>query len=463
MSLKKGESKGIKGKIALAILIYLCCFIVNGTKVYAAEAVICHEHTGTCYEKKWISCEDRYEITNYTQDVYCSGCQKVSSAIIFVETYVCDYYGSYREFRRIGHCCNCPTVVLLQEKPESAIHGREAQVCVCGMDTNTVLAKADFTASVTEWTNQDVTLNVAVTEPVAGISNAPYTYAFSGGVANGTSCTVSENGTYSVVVTAANGKQMTASLQVNNIDKTPPQIIKCEVDKSYPEYTAANIVLVGKDEGSGLADNAYSFDGGKTFVASGNYPVTKNGTYSIVVKDKAGNCSSKSLTVTCFAKKQEVSNVSQKSQDLEKTQSVQPAKAAKVSEATKTAVKESKKEIKEDTQSSEIHAMLKEKLEQSGFRVPLEKIPGVYSSLMRSNAEKNAVPMTLNVVNEKSDNAYSPKTDKTGNLVKNITLEEKKNESGGTFAQVTKATVAGGVLLCIGMLVFLIVFLVKKQ
>ena len=469
MNFKNKKIRFFRESIVLGMLLFSLSFLVNGTEAYAAEAVICHEHENRCYEQRQIKCEDRYDISHFYQDMYCEGCQKISSVIVFVETYICDYYGSYREFRRTGHCCNCPTVVFLQEKSESSSHGRPDKVCICGMNTDTVIAKADFNASTTEWTNGDVTLNVAVSEPISGISNAPYTYAFSGGTANGTSCSVSENGTYSVVVTASNGKQMTATLQVGNIDKSAPQIVRCEVDKEYPEYTAANIVLEGTDEGSGLADNAFSFDGGKTFVASGCYPITANGTYSVVVKDKAGNYSSKNLTVSCFAKKQEQSSSSQKPQDVETvqpTESVRPAKTTDtVSDEnvkkSQTSKVQTKKE--EDGRNSEAYVSLKKKMEQSDSKVPLEKIPGIYSSLMRTNAEKNAVPMTLNVVNEKNSNSYSMKPDKTENIVKNISLEETKNGSGGTFAQVTKITVMSGVLLCIGMLAFLVIFLVKKQ
>lgn len=71
--------------------------------------------------------------------------------------------------------------------------------------------------------------------------------------------------------------------------------------------------------------------------------------------------------------------------------------------------------------------------------------------------------MILNVINEKAESAYSKKTDSMENIVKNITISEENEVDNGTFAQVTKATVATGVLLCIGMMAFLIIFLVKKQ
>lgn len=465
MKLQTKRCLSVFSKVVFTIVFSMIYFGSKDIQTYAAEAVICHEHATKCYEEKWVQCEDRHDISHYYQDVYCEGCQRVSSAIFFVETYVCDYTGSYREFKRTGHCCNCPTVVLLQEKQESAMHGRMGKVCVCGMSSDTVITKAEFTKSTEEWTNGEVVLNVSVTEPVAGVSNAPYTYVFSGGVTSGTSCTVNENGNYSVTITAVNGQQMTASLQVNNIDKISPKIEKCYVDKEYPEYTSANIVVEATDELSGLADCAYSFDGGKTFGKSGSFKVLANGTYSIVVKDKAGNCTGQTITVSCFAKKADSSNQTQTMPSVQSpnSETLPNVQETKVQKTDFTGKKGPDRVEETETKTEDEYALLKEKLEHSKARVPLDKIPGVYSSLMRTTAEKKAVPMILNVINEKAESAYSKKTDSMENIVKNITISEENEVDNGTFAQVTKATVATGVLLCIGMMAFLIIFLVKKQ
>lgn len=466
---KKGFVAVLKCTTVIVIGIFLA--FTDKISVNAAGTVICHEHNENCYAENWVDCRDTVAVSNYNQDFYCSGCQRISTAIVIVETYVCSDGSGYREYKSTGYCCNCPTVVYTKEVPATEVHRRWKKICVCGMSSDTVIAKAEFTKSTEEWTKESVTLNANVTEPIAGVSQAPYTYAFSVGEANGTSCVVNENGNYSVVITAANGQQMTASLQVNNIDKEAPQMVKCYVDKEYPEYVGANIIVEAVDNVSGLAENAYSFDGGKTFVKNSSYGITSNGTYSVMVKDKAGNCSSRTITVTCFAKKAEPAGNVQTSQtvklpEVEKSSSIGENQEKKESVVNNSKVSQKdKKEAKEENgeENGEAYTMLKTKLEQSIFRVPLNKIPGVYSSLMRSNAEKNAVPMTLNVVSEKAENAYSPKTDVQENLVKNITIGKEKIQSYGTFAQVTKATVATGVLLCIGMLVFLIVFLVKKQ
>ena len=80
-----------------------------------------------------------------------------------------------------------------------------------------------------------------------------------------------------------------------------------------------------------------------------------------------------------------------------------------------------------------------------------EEIPGIHSSLLKYNAEKNAVPATLNILSEREETYYDNYYQNNDKLVKNDT----KNKN---VAQVSKMVVWIAVLVCIGMLVFLILF-----
>ena len=79
------------------------------------------------------------------------------------------------------------------------------------------------------------------------------------------------------------------------------------------------------------------------------------------------------------------------------------------------------------------------------------EIPGVNSSYLKYNAEKNAVPATLNILSERDEIQYENDYQNESKLVNGNT----KNENA---AQVSKMVVWIGVLLCIGMLGFLILF-----
>ena len=80
-----------------------------------------------------------------------------------------------------------------------------------------------------------------------------------------------------------------------------------------------------------------------------------------------------------------------------------------------------------------------------------EEIPGIHSSLLKYNAEKNAVPATLNILSEREETYYDNYYQNNDKLVKNNTNNEN-------VAQVSKMVVWIAVLVCIGMLGFLILF-----
>ena len=105
---------------------------------------------------------------------------------------------------------------------------------------------------------------------------------------------------------------------------------------------------------------------------------------------------------------------------------------------------------------------MKERVLSSPGRILENDIPGIFSSLMKYNAEKSAVPMTLNLVNKQTQKVYSSGIVSQENLVNNITITEEKNRAGGSFAQASKGIVAAGILLCIGMVSVLGAFFVKK-
>jgi hypothetical protein len=82
------------------------------------------------------------------------------------------------------------------------------------------------------------------------------------------------------------------------VDRTVPTINSLAV--STTEWTTENVTLTAQatDELSGLAEKAYSWDGQKTWTTSKTYKVSANGIYTVYVKDKAGNVSSKSITIS---------------------------------------------------------------------------------------------------------------------------------------------------------------------
>ena len=100
----------------------------------------------------------------------------------------------------------------------------------------------------------------------------------------------SQNMTKYIHVYDAVGNLTTQVIEVNNIDREGPVINS--VEKDPVEYTKGNVTITvnATDDGCGLADNAYSFDGGTTWQASNSKSYDTNTQNILIkVKDKLGN------------------------------------------------------------------------------------------------------------------------------------------------------------------------------
>ena len=462
----------------IVLWIFMMMALFQPLKAEASEAVICHQHVDGCYKNGPILCTDEVKVTTHAEEFNCATCGRIAAAHVVVETYSCKYQYSERELRRIAYCYTCHSVVQNLEKGGQPQHYRNGPINICGFGTDTVIARVVLDNTNVEWTKETVMLKASVTEVTPELSLAPYSYSFSGGIGNKESCTVSENGMYSVTVTGKNGQTATASIRVSNIDKTVPEIQKFYVDKEYPEYESAMLVVQATDSESGLAQNAYSFDGGLSYSSSNHFKITSNGTYNVYVQDKVGNIATQTLTVNCFETKTEqpsggvTGNVTGENNT---TPSVTPSDKTGITSSVNQ--KDSHHMVQKDMEKGEKDKiqngnsleddmekeLLKEKLDKSDVKVPLKNIPGMYSSIMKSNAEKNAVPTTLSATTMMNEAAYASNSRMEENIVKNISLNEEKEKADGSFAQVSKVVVGVGVLICIGMVGFLLFFLVKNS
>lgn len=108
---------------------------------------------------------------------------------------------------------------------------------------------------------------------------------------------VNENGTYTLQALDQLGNASEIkTVIVDCIDMAAPQITSYDTENK--EYCTSTVLKVNAtDTGSGLADKAYSFNGG-SFGASNQITITENGTYTVRVRDHVGNESTKRLVVT---------------------------------------------------------------------------------------------------------------------------------------------------------------------
>ena len=178
---------------------------------------------------------------------------------------------------------------------------------------------AELTADITEWTTSDIELTAAAEDAAedaeygqSGLEDAAYLWGMadtdgSGDAAEGEDSgetgmteawtdesryTVSRNGTYACRIRDKAGNITECICTVSNIDRTPPEIRYEKPDKWYDGE--ADIIWTGNDlqpdgtAGSGLADEAYSFDG-INFTASNILHIPGAGVYKVWIRDKVGN------------------------------------------------------------------------------------------------------------------------------------------------------------------------------
>lgn len=113
---------------------------------------------------------------------------------------------------------------------------------------------------------------------------------------------VTDNGIYEVVVQDYAGNQIVQTIEIANIDKTAPQL-KGITTQPTPWYEGSCIVKIEAEDlgngnaGSGLCEDAYSWDGGVTWSANNTFTLEEPGNITVLIKDKVGNIKEETFEV----------------------------------------------------------------------------------------------------------------------------------------------------------------------
>ncbi|MCM1159905.1 MAG: hypothetical protein NC412_01670 [Roseburia sp.] len=146
-----------------------------------------------------------------------------------------------------------------------------------------------------EWTATTITLSTSASDSGAGLSAKPYCF-------DGVTWTeakeyvISQNGTYQVKVQDALGNIVTKSITIDNFDRKAPE---GEVNTNYEngitvgEKTwskdGALVEAQARDEGCGLDEAPYSFDGGENWISENKHAFSENGKYEVKIRDGLHN------------------------------------------------------------------------------------------------------------------------------------------------------------------------------
>ncbi len=304
--------------LTIAVLLFL--YMRWAVQAQAADGDTCirHVHVGNqdvcggCYGEA-VYCEGRAQAYSVTQQ--CGGrltqkpyLDESGDRVVFVcgecGTYTWGYVPGYLDmWTNLTRCQNartvekyrcsiCRTDVLTAE---SACTRMDHYVPDCGMEEGQVLAELCCVRSTDTWTRQ-MTLEGGIKgiQPGFDIRSELLTWSEEG--ASGETLEVTANGTYTMVYPVGEGYTgAQLAVQVTNIDRDAPLltgITKRAVDGGI------TVSIQCSDEASGIAENGFSWDGGATWSGDDSRNYSENGTYQIMVRDRAGNADSMEFTVS---------------------------------------------------------------------------------------------------------------------------------------------------------------------
>ncbi len=162
----------------------------------------------------------------------------------------------------------------------------------------------DTQKSISEWTNQNVTITFTAGDLQpdgsvgCGLAQLPYSYDDGVTYTVENSLTVSENGVYQVLLSDNLGNVGNAEVEITNIDKEMPRISGViPISEGWQtESVVMQVMAEDLENGSGLHELPYSVDG-ENWQLEPEFILVANGVNSVYVRDKAGNISTDEFEV----------------------------------------------------------------------------------------------------------------------------------------------------------------------
>lgn len=274
--------------LIIILLATACCM----TYIHAEEAVpvttthtIIHNHTGS--SSGGGGCYKRTVTETITLENRCKG------ELIYFPAWnktQCNICGASYDGNDSGRACYTtnPTQVV-----------KTAYKLSCGHDKDEILGSFESSIDNSGWA-REVILTMSLSNPEFAISDNPFLINDSSIIGN--TYIIRENDTYISNVSLDNNSSVEPIVwNIRNIDNTAPAM-EFSYDNT-PDIESTIISISASDlqpdgsEGCGLAAEAYSYDGGRSWTASPEYKVSKNGEYNIMVRDVLDNIANSSVTI----------------------------------------------------------------------------------------------------------------------------------------------------------------------
>ncbi len=291
--------------------------ILGSAPIYSQAAGFTHKHVDSCYKNVTKTCSNHYwSHGRETLTRYCPNCKNNMRCIYDTYKDCCPNKLKSDALKKWDiYCETCGTTIETFDGGLDT-HTYQVKEIRCGMKESSTAATVSISADKTGWTNGKVTVtcNVSISDSSFSLAGAPY--SFNGGAYSGSSsAAVNENGSYSFTVMDSSGRTASESITISNIDTKAPTV---SLSKSTDAWTEEGLTISASasDDLSGLASEAYSFGG--AFSSSSSLLVRSNGTYSVTVRDNAGNTASASITVSNIGKDPKIIEEERRKEEEEK-------------------------------------------------------------------------------------------------------------------------------------------------
>ncbi len=287
---------GVVAGIILLAGFWLFALPVWAGDIEGSVGTFVHNHMDGCYEEVVLSCESLH-VETHKVDQGAYHCEKCNGETIH---HIVEYTGKCpvknTSWQKEGYtACNvCGNYYTKWSRNTPLGHIYTEQQLKCslaeGEPTATVKIVADDS-----WTNQGVKLDTTTNVLKQDLSSDGIVVSWTDGTLYAT-----ENGTYSVTATNAQGNTVSSSISISCIDKTTPVIKSIAGNETTMTDKKIEVTVSAEDGESGLAEAAYSTDGGSTWGTASTFWVEEGKSLQLAVRDKAGNISRTTISRNQF-------------------------------------------------------------------------------------------------------------------------------------------------------------------
>ncbi len=280
---------GIVIAITAAAMFVLTYRYASAEEIAGGEVYFTHSHVSGCWTLEKVRCSRNHSFNYHTSEketYHCSSCNAQTTHNVEIDVHRCADTGDTWQENCYTKCSICGTIHSTWGGLPGDTHFYNKQKLNCGLSQGECTSSVKIVASGA-WTNQGVTLEAKRTVLKNDLSDS-VTFSWDGGT-----LFVTENGTYTVNAVNGVGASVTASIEINCIDKNAPVILSVSGDTQGMTASGISVSVMAEDSESGLADAPYSVDGGATWTSGSSFWVEEGRVVSLRVRDKAGNTSEK--------------------------------------------------------------------------------------------------------------------------------------------------------------------------